>query len=206
MRGKKYMMGVAAGAMILAGTTLSAGAAPAQQTPPPAPAVGQAQCGLGQQGAGAYGRWGGEFNTSDTVASLLGMTQDEIAALRQEGKSLVDIAATKGIDQAALVNELLAERKAEVQAQVDAGTITQAQADYMLQQMETRIVQAVTRTEIGPMGPVDGAGQGLGQAGNRGMRAQNESGTTAPRLNQNGTATPQQNLGPRMGGGFGGGR
>ena len=84
------------------------------------------------------------------VLDLLGMTQDQVKELRQSEQSLVQIAATKNITEETLINTILAEKQAEVRALVTAGTITQAQADLQLAQMQERIKLAVNRTTVGP--------------------------------------------------------
>ena len=96
----------------------------------------------------------------EAVTNLLGMTEDEIQALRQQGQSLVQIAATKGVTEEKLVDAIMAYKTTEVQSRVTAGTLTQEQADLMLQNMEQATTQAVNRTSTGPLG-----GQGMGQRG-----------------------------------------
>jgi len=92
---------------------------------------------------------GGEAGCDQAVCQLLGMTAEEIQALRQQGQSLVQIAAAKGISQEKLVAAIMAAKTAEVQARVKAGTLTQEQATIMLQQMAQNTVRAVTRTTVG---------------------------------------------------------
>ncbi len=76
----------------------------------------------------------------------------------------------------------MAERTAAIQARVDGGTLTQEQADSMIQYMVERIELAVSRTTTGPvewrMGSQNGGGNcfgssetGTGQCGmNKGNR------------------------------------
>ena len=89
---------------------------------------------------------------NDVVTKLLGMTTAEIQALRQNGKTLVQIAATKGITEVKLVEAIMAEKKVQVQARVTAGTLTKEQANLMLQNMEQNTIRAVNRTTTGPNG------------------------------------------------------
>lgn len=91
----------------------------------------------------------GEGVSSEALSNLLGLTTEQIQALRHEGESLVQIAATKGISQQQLVDVIMAERKAVIQQMVTAGTLTQEQANTMLQQIEQNIIRAVNRTAIG---------------------------------------------------------
>jgi hypothetical protein len=106
--------------------------------------------------------FGGQGICSDAVCKLPGMTAGEIQTLRHEGKSLVQIAATKGVSQQQLVDAIIAGRNANIQSRVTAGTLTQERATIMLQQMEQNIVRAVNRTSIGPpeWAGANGAGQG----------------------------------------------
>ena len=104
-------------------------------------------------GAG-WGGWQGGATCSETVGDLLGLTHEEIEALRHEGKSMVEIAAAQGVSEATLVETILAAKKEAIQEKVETGTLTQEQSDGMFQQMEQRTIDAVNRTEVGPVGPV----------------------------------------------------
>ena len=112
-------------------------------------------------GAGGGFRFGGAV-VDEVVTKLLGMTEDQIHTLRLQGKSLVQIAATKNITEKQLVDAIMAYKKTQVQAKVTAKTLTQEQANLILQQMEKITTQAVNRTTVGPMG---GQGAGFGQRG-----------------------------------------
>jgi hypothetical protein len=113
-------------------------------------------------GAGSGFRFGGVV-IDEVVTKLLGMTEDEIHALRQQGKSLVQIAATKNVTEKQLVDAIMAYKKTQVQARVTAKTLTQEQANLMIQRMEQQTTQAVNRSSVGPMGE---QGMGNGQCGN----------------------------------------
>ncbi len=104
----------------------------------------------------------GQGVCSEAVRNLLGMTTEQIQALRHEGKSLVQIAATKGITEQQLINAIMAERQANIQARVTAGTLTQNQAKVMLEQMQQNVVRAINRTTIGKpeWAGTNGTGQG----------------------------------------------
>jgi hypothetical protein len=100
---------------------------------------------------------------TETVSELLGLTPEEIQAQRHEGKSLVEIAAAQGVSEDVLVEAILAAKKEAIEQKIEAGTLTQEQADLCFQQMEQRISQSVNRTTCGP---VDGErGKGYGRAG-----------------------------------------
>ena len=90
--------------------------------------------------------WAGD---NDDAASILGLTVEQLQAERLAGKSLVQIAASKGIDEDALIAKLLEARKATVNELLTAGKITQAQADYMLSNMAEHVKLLVERTNVG---------------------------------------------------------
>jgi hypothetical protein len=118
--------------------------------------------------------FGGEMSV--TVSELLGLTTEELQALRLEGKSLAAIAESKGITVDALVAAIMETKTEAVEARVAAGTLTRERADVMLQQMEQRTVEAVNRTQTGPaewrMGgngnAKNGNGTGQGNAARQG--------------------------------------
>lgn len=133
--------------------------------------VATGYCGLGW-GAN-YGFGGSGFQT---VSELLGLTTQEIQELRHDGQSLVDIAAARDVSEEELVAVLIAGRQAEIGEKVAVGTITQEQADQMLQVMTQNLRQAVNRTTLGPsegrgacgFGAAGHGSQGYGRGGRQG--------------------------------------
>lgn len=99
----------------------------------------------------------------DVAADLSGLTVEEIQTQRQAGLSLVQIVAEKGITETQLVDAIMTGKKDAVQAQVEAGTLTQERADLMLQNMEQMTVRAVNQTTFGP--PAGIRSYGHGQSG-----------------------------------------
>ena len=144
-----------------------------------APAAPNAACPMGGQGGagmmapGFGGRptWAGQ---PDEVATLLGMTAEQIQAERQAGDSLAQIAQSKGVNADELIETILAAKKAAIQQAVTAGDLSQAQADLMIERMSSMVKLMVERTTTGPMmrggsGMMGGQGrgmfgQGLGQS------------------------------------------
>lgn len=126
------------------GTTPQAGTCPMGGT------CGAGACPMGGQGMLQGGRaaWAGQ---PDTVAALLGMTAEDIQAERQAGKSLAQIAASKGVTVDQLVETILAAKQAALQQAVADGRLTQAQADLMIQNMQTMVKTMVERTTTGPL-------------------------------------------------------
>jgi hypothetical protein len=83
------------------------------------------------------------------MRDLLGLTQAEIQSQRHEGKSLMQIAADAGVDEQQLVTTITAARRATIQERLAAGTLTQEQANSLLQRMEQNVVRAINRTTTG---------------------------------------------------------
>lgn len=119
------------------------------------------------QGAGVGARrgapeWAGD---NDNAASVLGLTVEQLQAERLSGKSLVTIAAAKGIDEDTLIAKLLDVRKATVAQYLAEGKITQAQAEYMQANMAEHVKTMVERSTVGRpafagQSPAVGTGRG----------------------------------------------
>ncbi len=126
----------------------------------------------------------GQGICSEAVRNLLGMTTDQIQGLRHEGKSLVQIAATKGITEQQLINAIMAERQANIQARVTAGTLTQERANVMLEQMQQNVIRAINRTTIGKpeWAGANGAGRGTCNGQIRNQQGSNSAGNGEPGL------------------------
>ncbi len=102
-----------------------------------------------QRGAGAaIGRVQGSMN--EVISNLLGMDRTEIIKERQSGKSMVDIAQTKGVDENKLVDTIMENRKDVIDQRLKEGAITQEQAQYCEDNMEQRIKANLNRTTTGP--------------------------------------------------------
>jgi hypothetical protein len=129
---------------------------------------------------------GGTSICTDNVSSLLGLTTEEIQDMRQDGMSLVQIAATQNVTEEQLTNTIIAARQAWVEARVADGTLTQERATFMLQNMEQNIVKAINRTTTGKP---EWAGQN-GNNGN-GQLKQQARGNCA-----NGYGEPNDGTGP----------
>lgn len=153
----------------------------------PGPGAGRGP-GLGAGPRGGQPEWAG---MEDEVETLLGMTEAQIQAARQAGQSLAQIAAGKGVSEQALVAAILNAKRADLEAQVAAGRLTQDRADAMYARMQTQVAASVNRTATGPREGQRGQGQGQGQMnGPRGGQGQGQPPAGAPRQ-----GTP--GLGPR---------
>jgi hypothetical protein len=81
----------------------------------------------------------------EATAKVLGITVAELRAGEQAGKTLAQIAAGKGISKSDLISKLVAAAKAELAADVKAGTLTQAQSDARSADLTARITEQVDR-------------------------------------------------------------
>jgi hypothetical protein len=101
----------------------------------------------------------------DEVADILGITPAELRTQLRSGKTLAEIAKTKNISQATLVDKLVAAAKSSLAAEVKAGWLTQARADAIAKNLSARITEMVTRTgSMGMRGHHRGGGPDGGMA------------------------------------------
>ena len=105
---------------------------------------------------GMRGRMGG----SDTLAEALGLTQEELRAAFDEGQTIADLAEEQGLTLQELWDAVRTsnaeDHREAIQDRVDAGDMTQEQADWILEgldndwEMGMREVRPA-RTETNPM-------------------------------------------------------
>ncbi|PKM78304.1 MAG: hypothetical protein CVU90_03320 [Firmicutes bacterium HGW-Firmicutes-15] len=101
------------------------------------------------------------------------LTNQDIATIiqeRKDGKSLLDIAKEKGVTEAALIDKVVADNQIRLKGLLDAGTITQAQYDTCVAQMQTRVKENLERTTMGK-GNGQGTGMRQGQGNGKGQGA-----------------------------------
>lgn len=98
--------------------------------------------GLGGPG---FGHHGGRhhFGHLDAAASYLGMTEANLRTALEGGKTLAEVARDRGKSVDGLVTALMNAEKAELQAAVQAGRLTDAQRDSMLSGLKARITRLV---------------------------------------------------------------
>lgn len=99
-------------------------------------------------------------NMQASVAQFLGMDTSTLQTERRNGKSLSEIALSKGKSEQALVDYIITQRTARLNQLVAEGRITQAQADSVQQQMQQRISNNVKQTNVGLKGQGKGKGRG----------------------------------------------
>jgi len=81
---------------------------------------------------------------SEVLTELLGLSQAEIREAFQDGSTLADLAEAQGVATDDLVDALVAEAEERVNEKLEAGDITQEQADTRLDGIEEKIEAAVT--------------------------------------------------------------
>lgn len=96
----------------------------------------------------------------EDASKFLGMTVQDLLSEQRSGKSLATIAEEKGKTREALIEYLYNEEKAELDALLSQGKITQDQYNTRIENLKDRITQIVERTCIG--NPGKGRGQGKG--------------------------------------------
>lgn len=94
--------------------------------------------GFGRHGHG-FGGWMKGWDTSslDAVASVLGMTADELKTELRDGKTLGEIADTRGVDRQKVIDALVSAKKAKLDEAVANGDLTQKQADNILKRFQS---------------------------------------------------------------------
>ncbi len=147
---------------------------------------------------------------SDVVADILGLSRDAIDDLRHDGLSLAQIAEQRKVDPQKLVDALVAEWTARIEARVTAGAISTEQATALKEQLETRARDMVYRTTLGGMrgaavgaGPDNAPGAGNGQALRDGSGAGRAAGAGRGAGNGAGPADGTGTRGANRGGGNG---
>jgi len=95
------------------------------------------------EGLGRGGHGGGGGIDMAAAAAALGISEDELQTQTQAGQTLADIAEAEGVEQADLVDALVAAAKTRLAEAVTAGRLTQAEADSRAADLETRITDSL---------------------------------------------------------------
>lgn len=105
---------------------------------------------LGTRPGHAFGYHGpglhhGPFGAKlDAAADYLGLTEAELRTQLESGKLLAEIAKAEGKPVDGLVDALVAGAKEKLDAAVEAGRLTRAQADEMIAGLEARLTELVS--------------------------------------------------------------
>jgi hypothetical protein len=122
---------------------------------------------------GPGGGPGGPGNALAAEAKALNMSEADLRAALQGGKSVADVAKEKNVALDTVISAVVTAQTDAIKAEVTAGRITQAQADQLIARLQARVTQMVNAKggEVGPRG-------NGGFPGNRGPR--NPAATPAP--------------------------
>lgn len=92
---------------------------------------------------GRRGRHGGRGCNLEAAAETIGISEDELRAALDEGNSIADVATTNGVDPDAVVDAMVAEQAEKLTAKVEAGDLTQEEADERLADKTENITDQV---------------------------------------------------------------
>jgi len=136
-------------------------------------------------GAGPGGERHGGFRIGlgaglDSVAKALGISSDELKADLAKGQTIAQIAKSKNVDVNKVIDAIVADASARIDAAQKAGRLTQAQADKAKADLKTRITDFVNNGF--PKGPKHGPFDFPGREGRRGSGpwSGSASGSTLP--------------------------
>ena len=125
---------------------------------------------LSEAGVGRHGGHGGPGGGRvdlEAAATALGMTENELrTALEPRGTSLADVAEEQGVAVGTLVDALVSSAQEDIAQAVEAGELTQEQADERLADLEERVTDRVRSAGL-PAGERGPRGHGGGPAENR---------------------------------------
>jgi hypothetical protein len=179
MRPTKTLTALLAAGVITAGGIALAPAALAAVTDSGSSDSSSTSTGTGdgeRRGPGGHGGPGGPALA--TILETLDITADELAAAREAGQSLADLAAAQGVETQTLIDALVADREEHLAEHVADGDLTQAEADERLAEVTERITERVEQ-------PI-GEGRG-GHHGQRGPGGHGGHGDGGPRHGANDT-------------------
>ncbi len=166
-RKTRWITGAAAAGALLIGATVATGAS-AQTAPTPGAPVAGFCSGVGMMGgygprAGANVGTFGPGAVHDAIATALGITSKELWDARAAGKSVAELAQDKNVSLDTVVDAALAAHSAQLDAAVQASTLSKAQADAMTQFMRSRLeTQLQAAPGLGGFGPGMMGGFGFG--------------------------------------------
>ncbi|MDQ0194377.1 SHOCT domain-containing protein [Paenibacillus wynnii] len=141
----------------------------------------------GKDGIGGFGRGGfghGALLANEEVAKLLGLTAEELKTALISGKSLATLAGEKNVSVQAITDLIKTQFVTELDKQLAAKTITQAQYAELKAKLTTRVSEFVNNTFTGRSGD-----KGAGKLDRSGKRGANGTTKTAPKATDGTTGT-----------------
>ena len=149
----------------------------------------------GRGGPGGPGRRAPGMGGLDAAAKALGVTTDQLRTDLASGKTIADIAKTKNVDIATVINALVNDEKTRLADAVKSGRLTQAEADQRIAGITDRITKQVNNTLPAPPAGGGMGADGHGPWGRRGDQGAppadgNVGSTTAPSTSAPDTTAP----------------
>ncbi|MDQ2677773.1 MAG: hypothetical protein M3Y51_03440 [Actinomycetota bacterium] len=99
----------------------------------------------GHGGRGGHG-WGRGGFGGEAAAAALGISVDELRTALRDGRSIAEIAASKGVSIDTVIAAIVAERTATIEEKVASGHLTPEQADEKLARLTERVTEMVNAT------------------------------------------------------------
>lgn len=112
----------------------------------------------GGDGFGHHGGFGGPDGHLEDAATFLGLSVEELRTQLAAGKTLAEVAKAQGKTVEGLKQALIDSEKAELDAAVKDGRLTQAQADELLERKAERLDAMINGTFTGRGGHHGGFG------------------------------------------------
>ena len=96
-----------------------------------------------QEREGRRGRHGKGGCSFETAAETIGISEDEVKAAVEAGQTLAEVAQDNGVDPQAVVDAMVEDKAERIAEKVEAGRITQEEADEKLAEKAERIEDRV---------------------------------------------------------------
>lgn len=141
-RGRRFRRSLVAAGAALGMTLAGLGIAMAQtgQTDNPtsttAPADGARRHGHGRHGPGPG---------LAAAAGAIGISEDDLVTALRSGQSVAQVAQSRGVDVQKVIDAIVADARTRLAEKVQAGDLTQAQADEKLADLPQRVTDMVNR-------------------------------------------------------------
>lgn len=101
----------------------------------------------------------------DVAAETLGITREELVAQLDDDTSIADVAAAQGVPAEEIVNAVVAQAEERLQQAVEAGRLTQDEANERLTQLRENVTTRINEPGLPERPPHDGGPRGGGPGG-----------------------------------------